>query len=190
MVDDVGRGLQAVGPGEAHVGTHERTHDQQRATHVVPAVAHEGVDELVVGLVRRLVHGEEVGEHLGGVPLVGEPVVDGHPGEAGQLLHVVLGVAAELDGVVHAPEHPGGVGDRLLVTELGAGRIEVGDVGALVVGGDLEGGSGPGRGLLEDQGDLLALEASDLGARVLGGLQRTRRARAGSAARPARSRSP
>ena len=100
-------GCSSSGPHEAHVGAHERAHDQQRAAHVEPAVAHEGVGELVVRLVRRLVHGQEVGEHLRRVPLVGEPVVDGHAGVPGQLLDVGLGVAAELDGVVHAARAPG-----------------------------------------------------------------------------------
>ena len=37
---------------------------------------HEGVGDLVIGLAAGFVHGEEVGEHLGGVPFVGQPVVD------------------------------------------------------------------------------------------------------------------
>ena len=40
-----------------------------------------------------------------------------------------------------------------------AARVEVGDVRALVVGGDLEGAARAGRGLLEDQADLLARRA-------------------------------
>ena len=48
-------------------------------------------DERVVGLTTRLVHGEEVGEHLRRVPLVGEAVVDRHPGVGGELLDVGLG---------------------------------------------------------------------------------------------------
>ena len=44
----------------------------------------------VVGLAARLVHGEEVGEHLRGVPLGGEPVVDGHAGVLGERLDVGL----------------------------------------------------------------------------------------------------
>ena len=56
------------------------------------------------------------------------------------------------------PEHAGGVGHRLLVPHLRSRRVEVGDVGALVVGGDLERRAGAGRGLLEDQRDLLACQ--------------------------------
>ena len=93
-------------------------------------------------------------------------------GVGGEFLDVGLGVAAELDRVVHAAQDRGGVGDRFLVPELGSGRFEVGDVRALVVGGDLEGRTGPGRGLLEDQRDLLAAQLLDLGAGVLGQLER------------------
>ncbi|SKF62213.1 Uncharacterised protein [Mycobacteroides abscessus subsp. abscessus] len=57
----------------------------------------------------------------------------------GELLDGVLAEAAVLDGVEHAPEQQGGVDDRLLAADVRAGRVEVGGVGALVGGGDLEG---------------------------------------------------
>ena len=171
-IDDVLGRVQFGGPGQPNVAAHQRAHDQQRAAHVEPAVPDEGVGDLVIGLVTGFVHGEEVGEHLGGMPFVGQPVVHRHPGVGGELLDVGLGVAAELDRVVHPAQHGGGVGDRFLVAELGAGRVEVGDVRALIVGADLERGPGAGRGLLEDQRDLLAGEPLDLGAGVLGQLER------------------
>jgi hypothetical protein len=82
-------------------------------------------------------------------------------------LDIGLLVSAKLDGVVHAAEDGGGVRDRLLVAQLRTGRVQVGHVRALVVGGDLERGPGPGRRLLEDERDLLAVEVLDLGAGVL-----------------------
>ena len=51
----------------------------------------------VVGLAARLVHREEVGEHLRRMPLGGEPVVDGHAGVLGERLDVDLTAAAVLD---------------------------------------------------------------------------------------------
>ena len=111
-----------AGPAEADVGAHQRAHHEQRAAHVVPAVADERVRQRVVGLAAGLVHREEVGQHLRRVPLVRQPVVDGHAGVGGELLDVGLGVAAELDGVVHPAEHPRRVGDRLLVAELRSRR--------------------------------------------------------------------
>ena len=57
------------------------------------------------------------------------------------------------------------------MADLRARRIEIGHVGALVVAGDLEGAAGAGRGLLEDQADLLAGQVLLLGAGILGALQ-------------------
>jgi hypothetical protein len=134
----------------------------------------ERVGDLVVGLMAALVHGEEVGQHLRPVPLLGESVVDRDAGVPGELLDVLLAGAAVLDRVEHAAEHPPGVGDRLLVAHLRAGRIQVRDVCSLIEGGDLERAARAGRALLEDQGDLLARQARRLVAGVLGGLQRLR----------------
>ena len=92
------------------------------------------------------------------MPLVGEPVPYGNPGVARELLHDVLVEAAELDAVVERAEHVRGVGDALFATEVRSLGSEVGDVGALVIGRDLEGRSGAGRVLLEYQRDVLAGE--------------------------------
>src|SRR5260370_31482617 len=100
--------------------------------------------------------GHDVGEHLGGVPGVGEPVPDGDSRELAEDLDGFLGGPAVFDAVEYAAEDPGGVLHRLLVAQLGFPRAEVGDVAALVVGGYLERGPGPGRGLLEDQRDVAA----------------------------------
>ena len=67
-------------------------------------------------------HGQDVGQHLGRVPLVGEPVPHRHTGEARQVLDVVLGEAPVLDAVEHPAEDPGRVLHRLLVAELGLVR--------------------------------------------------------------------
>ena len=107
---------------------------------------------------------QEVGEDLRRVPLVGEAVVDGHARPGRELVGDGLAEAAVLDRVVHAAEHARGVLDRLLVAHVRAARAEVGDVCALVVGGDLEGAAGAGRVLLEDQRDLLAGEPPVLAA--------------------------
>jgi hypothetical protein len=53
------------------------------------------------------------------------------------------------------------------VTDLGGGGVDVGYVRALVVRRHLERAPGAGRGLLEDQRDVLAAEPLLLGAGVL-----------------------
>ena len=65
---------------------------------------------------------------------VGQAVVHRHAAEAGQDLDVLLGVAAELDGVVQPAQHPRGVLHRLFVTDLRPRWTQVGDISALVVG--------------------------------------------------------
>src|SRR5438270_3824880 len=102
---------------------------------------------------------------------VGQAVEDRDTRGAFELLDRLLGIAAELDRVVHAPQHASGVLHRLLVTDLGACRIEISDMSALIETGDLEGAARACRGLLENQDDLLALQMLLLRTRVLGPLQ-------------------
>ena len=101
------------------------------------------------------------------MPLGGQTVPHGHAGVLGQILHVGLGEAAELDAVVEAAEHAGGVLDGLLLAHLGAARIKVGHAHAEVHGADLEGAAGARGGLLEQENDVLALEVAVRGAGAL-----------------------
>ncbi|MNH40061.1 hypothetical protein D3C79_1013200 [compost metagenome] len=50
-------------------------------------------------------------------------------------------------------------------------RVDVGDVGALVVGGYFKSATGAGRGFLENQRNVVAFEVLLLGAGVLGTFQ-------------------
>ncbi len=102
---------------------------------------------------------------------VGQAVPHGYTRIFGQLLDRGLGEAAVFDAVEHAAQHAGGVFHRFLDADLRAGRAEIRDVGTLVIGGYFEGAAGAGRGFLEDQGDVLALETRLFGAGVFGALQ-------------------
>ncbi len=148
-----GRGLQRPGSADAHVHAQQAAGHQQGVRGVVAAVAQVAVGHLGERLGGVVAHGEDVGQHLRGVPVVGEPVPHRHPGVGGQRLHLFLGVAAVLDAVEHPAEHPRGVLHRLLAAQLGVIRPDVGDVTALVVRRHLERRPGPCRGLLEDQRD-------------------------------------
>ena len=57
------------------------------------------------------------------------------------------------------------------MTDLGTGGLQVGYVGSLVVGANLEGAASTGGGLFEDQGDVLALEVLNLAAFLLSSLE-------------------
>ena len=98
--------------------------------------------------------------------LIGQAVPHGHARVGGETLDDLLVVAAVLDAVVEAAEDLGGVDHRFLLAHLGGLGVEEGDVRALVVSGDFERAAGAGRGLFEQQHDVLAGEqvAADAGA--------------------------
>ena len=143
--------------------------------HVGAGVADIGILDLGDRLVAVLAHGHDVGEHLRRMVFVGQPVVDRHAGVLRELLDAALRGAAIFDCVIHAAQHARGVLERFLVPDLRTRRIKIGDVGALIVAGDLEGAPGARRGLLEDEADLFAGQVLLLGARVLGALEIARK---------------
>ena len=122
-------------------------------------------------LAEVLPDGEEVGQDLGGVELVGQAVPHRHPGVVGQVLHDLLAVAAVLDAVKHAAQHPGGVGDGLLFADLAARRVQISHLHAQVVGGHFKAAAGAGGGLFKDQGNVLAVELVVGDAGLLFGLE-------------------
>ena len=71
--------------------------DQERIAHVVAGIAEVAVRDLRERLVAVLAHGQDVGQHLGRVELVGQPVPDRHAGVLGQRLDDLLVEAAVLD---------------------------------------------------------------------------------------------
>ena len=92
--------------------------------------------------------------------LVGQAVPDGDAGVLCELLDLGLLEATVLDAVEHAAEDAGGVGDGLLVAHLGAAGVKVGAAHAEVIRANLEGAAGTSGGLLEEKGDVLALEVA------------------------------
>ena len=103
---------------QAHLGAA----DHEGIAHVVAGVAH--VDQLfALQFPEMLPNGEEVGQNLGGVVFVGEAVPYGHAGVLFQGFHDFLAVTPILDAVVHAAQHPGGIGDALLFADLAAGGV-------------------------------------------------------------------
>ena len=128
-------GLRGHNP---HVHAHLGSAHQQGVPHVEAGIAQVGETHLVQGLVAVLFHGEEIGQNLRGMGLIGKAVPHGHAGILGQVLHSGLGKAAVLDAVVHAPEHARGILHGFLNADLAAGRAQVSDMGALVIGGHLK----------------------------------------------------
>jgi len=155
------------------VHAHLRAADHQGVGHVVAPVA-DKCQAQPFQAAELLLHGEQVGEDLGRVPLVGETVPHRHPGVGGQDLHGAMGKSTELNPVEHAPEHPCRVGNRLLLAELDVALAEVLGMRTLVDARHGEGASGPRRRLLEYQGDALALQRTATDPGTLVALQRRR----------------
>ena len=111
-------------------------------------------------MAKVLPDGEEIGQDLGGMELIGQAVPHRHTGVVGKVFHDLLAIAAVLDAVVHAAENAGGVLDGLLLAHLGALGVKVGDAHAQVHGAHLEGAAGARGGLLEEKDDVLALQVA------------------------------
>ncbi|KGW79196.1 hypothetical protein Y046_3834 [Burkholderia pseudomallei MSHR2990] len=169
--DEVGRGPERLRRADPHVHPELRADQEQRIAHVVARVAEIGVADVVQRLVAVLAHRHHVGEHLRRMVFVGEPVEDGHARVVRELLDDLLAEATVLDRVVHPPEHARRVPHAFLVADLRRSRIDVRDVRALIVCGDFERAARAGRGLLEDERDVLAQQARLLGAAVLRALE-------------------
>ena len=148
--------------GDPHVHAEQCSGDQQGIRRVVACVTEIAVGDLAEGALGVIAHCEYVGQHLGRVPLIGETVPHWHAGIFGEDLDIGVGRSSVLDPVIHPSEHPCGVPDRLLVPDLGSARSEIGDVGTLVEGADLEGAHRTGRGFLEDEGDIATCQALPL----------------------------
>ena len=81
------------------------------------------------------------------------PLTTGTSAACGQRGDDLVGAGADHDRVDVAGEDAGGVADRLAAGELHFVAAEDDRVGAELGDADVEGDPGPGRGLLEDQGD-------------------------------------
>jgi hypothetical protein len=106
---DAGGGKQRAGGGDTDVQAEQRAGHQQRVRRVVAGVTDVAEGHLFEWLVGVVAHGEDVGQHLGGMPLIGQPVPYRDAGVPAQDLGGLLGEPAVLDAVEHPPEYPGGV---------------------------------------------------------------------------------
>ena len=150
------------------------TGHHERVAHVVARIPHEG-ERATAQLAKALAHGEHARKHLGWVELVREAVPHGDAGICGQLLDRRLLEATILDAIKHAPQHPGRVGDGLLVTDLRSRGVKAHAAHAKVMGSDLEGAPRSCGRLLEDEGHVPALETAMELARSLHALEVSRK---------------
>ena len=166
---------------DAHVHAHLAAHHHQRVAHV-EAASPGSSRRSGSRLVAVLDHRQEIGQHLGGVPLVGQAVLHRH---AGVRREVFDGRLAEPRYSIPSNMRPNTRAVSFIdsLWPICEPRIQVGDVGALVVGRHLERAACTGRGLLEDQGDDPAGQPMALTPGSAVGLQPRRRGRSASRAR-------
>src|SRR2546421_11964616 len=113
-----------------------------------------------------LPHGEKIGQNLRGVKFIREPVPHGDTRVLRQFVSLLLGKAAILDAIVHAPEHARRVLHALLVADMRTTWANIGDIGPLVEGSYLKATARTRRGLLKNERDLLAFQTLTLNASI------------------------
>ena len=99
---------------------------------------------------------KKIGQNLGGMIFIGQPVPDRHTGIGRQLFDDFLPESPVFDAVIHSAQNTGGVLHGFLMADLRTGGAEIGHMGTLVVGGHLKGAARAGGGFLEDQGDVFS----------------------------------
>src|SRR5882672_25647 len=158
VVDAGALGLDLVPGRRGHVYVEvEHGSRLQPGVADVVRVADPG-DRLALDRATVLDVGVDVGEHLAGVVLVGEPVDHGHARVRGEALDDLLLEGPDHHQVAHARDHLAGVLDRLAAAELRVAGIQVDRGAAELMHARFERQSRARRGLLEDHGERAVLE--------------------------------
>ena len=129
----------------------------QGISHVISGITH--IYELNAGnFSKMLFYCKKIRYHLCGMGFVRKPVPYRHARILCKILNYLLSVAAILDTVIHPSQNPGGIGDALLLSYLGAVRIKICTVHTKVRRRNLEAAAGPCTCLFKYQGDVLSAE--------------------------------
>mgnify|MGYP003299148054 CR=1 FL=1 len=135
LVDQVSIGEILLRCAGHEVHAHLGAAHHEGIAHVIPGITH--VHQLSAGeAAEMLPDGQEVGQDLGGVELVGQAVPDADAGILCQCLHDLLTKAAVLNAVIHPAQNPGSIGNALLLAQLGSRRVQEGAVHSLGVFGE------------------------------------------------------
>ncbi len=158
--EEAGGGLECFGGADDDVEAAADGGPDPGAGDVAVAIAHED-DAFVFPGAEAFLNGEEVGEDLTGVFVIGEGVDGGDAGVMGEVDDVLLGEGADDGAVDHPAEDASGVFDGFTTAELDIGPGEEHGGAAEFADADFEADAGAGGGLGEDEGPLLTGE--DLG---------------------------
>ncbi len=123
--------------------------------HVREAIADEG-NFTSFPAAKLFFNGEEIGEDLAGVFVVGEGVDGGDLSKLRELHDVILGEGPDDRSVHHAPEDAGGVLDGFAASELDVVLGEKHGGAAELANTDFKGNACPGGGFRKDEGPSLA----------------------------------
>ena len=99
----------------------------------------------------RLPHGHQVGQHLSGVEFIGESIPHRHAGMFRQRFNAILPESAIFYAVIQTSQHAGCIPDGFLVSDLVAGRPQIGGLGALIKARDFKCAAGSGRIFFKDE---------------------------------------
>ena len=149
-------GLEPFGARKSQLEAQDLRSLEPGVGHVV-AVADPG-DALPFPGAEVLLDGEDVRHHLARVSEVREAVDHRDRREARQLLDLGMVERADHDPVDVAGKHAGGIRDWLTTADLDVLAGEEQGLAAQLVGADLKGNAGAGRGLGEDHRQRLAGE--------------------------------
>lgn len=155
--NEVSGRLEGAGGGEAEFESTAGGGPDPGAANVAIGVADEG-DLEVSQIDAGLTDGEEVGEDLAGMLLVGEGVDGGNLAVFREINDIALGKGTDDGAVDHAAEDASGVLDRFAATELDVVGGKEKDVTAEFADADLEADAGAGGGLGEHEGPAFAFE--------------------------------
>ena len=153
--------LETLGAGEREVHAHLGGEREEGVGHVV-AITDEGdCLRFAIGILEAAeVFADHLreGDGLARVIVVGQGVHYRHATEFGEFFHQLLLEAADHDGVHPAGKAAGHVLDAFTLAETDGIRCEQHGMAAQLVHAHLERGDGSQRGLLEEHGDVLAVQ--------------------------------
>mgnify|MGYP005766885567 CR=1 FL=1 len=129
--------------------------DHQGITHIVAGVAHINQTD-IFQMPEMFTDRQHIGQNLGGMVLVCQPVPHGNARIFCQFLHDLLPVSAVLNTVKHPSQHSGSVRYTFLFSNLRTGRIQVSGSHTQIVGRHLKRTAGAGAGLLKNQRDIFS----------------------------------
>ena len=144
-----------LGRAGSEVHAHLGTGYHVGISHIISGVAH--VHQLhALQPSQMLPDGQKVRQHLSGMKFVGQSVPYRNARISGKLFHNVLTEAPVLDSLIHPSQNPRRIRNALLLTDLGARRIQIGGSKSQIMGRHFKGAAGSRARFFKNQSDVLS----------------------------------